>query len=496
MTRTYNLISSDGHLEIPAYDFAPYISETFRDRAPRLVKTPEGGDSWLIEGSPLQHTTSNLAAGRPVKRRSSHLNEDGTRFPGTGDGAQRLREQDEDGLDAEILFPPVFASIGLKGISELNAYHAIVEGYNRFLGEEYCAVAPDRLVATGVMPERGVEGAITELKRCASLGLKAVCLSTFPDGGQNPRPEDDRFWEATLELNMPIASHIAFGASYPPPVSGPQPGAPINGSTLTSRQASLRPIWTVAQMMLTGVFDRFPDLQFYFAETNASWLPIVLQQLDENYKLYEHLYETKLQKLPSEYIRDHVFFSFIQDEVATKMFDLLPVDNLMWGTDFPHSVTSFPNSKAWLDRVFKGIDPAIKRKITVETPTEILPPRYHGGVDGDAIFGGRERVVDRAMASCAPGMRRFFAAGRTACVPPQGLLLVSSLWSPAQNSAALGALGAVGDDDADVSQMFEPCPRRVVRGREHDHYSVELLGTKVIPELRARGHRVSVQARR
>ncbi len=69
---------------------------------------------------------------------------------------------------------------------------------------------------------------------------------------------------------------------------------------------------------------------------------------------------------------DHAYFTMIKDPVVTKMFDLLPVDNLMWGTDFPHSVTTFPNSQAWLDEMFEGQDPALRRKILVENPAKFF----------------------------------------------------------------------------------------------------------------------------
>ena len=52
------------------------------------------------------------------------------------------------------------------------------------------------------------------------------------------------------------------------------------------------------------------------------------------------------------------------------MWDLVPVDNLMWGSDFPHSVTSFPNSQEWLANAFATTDDSIRRKILLETPAE------------------------------------------------------------------------------------------------------------------------------
>jgi len=49
------------------------------------------------------------------------------------------------------------------------------------------------------------------------------------------------------------------------------------------------------------------------------------------------------------------------------MADLLPWDNIMWGTDFPHSVGSFPNSQAYLDKAFDG-RPELRHQVTLENP--------------------------------------------------------------------------------------------------------------------------------
>jgi predicted TIM-barrel fold metal-dependent hydrolase len=363
------VISSDSHLELPPDDFLQFVPEAFRDRAPRRVQTSDGGDSWLAEGVPLVHTGPNLTAGEPVQMRGkSYWKEDGSRATGAGGPVQRLEEQDLDGVDAEILFPPIFVRDALKGISDIEAYLAIVQGYNTFLAESYCAVAPDRLVGNGVVPERGIDGAVAELKRCAELGLKSVCLTSFPNGGPLAAPEDDRFWEEALGLGMPVTAHTHMGHRYPPFVTGPQPGSPPDAGTLVSRQACLSPMWNVAQLIATGVFDRFPELRIYFAETNASWLPMALHQIDENYDIYAHIVSRKLTKPPSEYFREHVRVSFIMDPLVLKMIDLEPIECLMWGSDFPHSVGSFPHSEAFLDKAFEGVDPGTRRTILVENP--------------------------------------------------------------------------------------------------------------------------------
>jgi predicted TIM-barrel fold metal-dependent hydrolase len=137
--------------------------------------------------------------------------------------------------------------------------------------------------------------------------------------------------------------------------------------SLTTRQAILAPCWNLSQLIVTGTLDRFPELRIYFAETNASWLPTALYQMDENYGIYEHQFETKLSKLPSEYFREHVLVSFIRDEPVADELDVLPVDNLMWGSDFPHSVGSWPKSREWIDRVFGKASDDVMRKILVGT---------------------------------------------------------------------------------------------------------------------------------
>jgi len=38
----------------------------------------------------------------------------------------------------------------------------------------------------------------------------------------------------------------------------------------------------------------------------------------------------------------------------------------MWASDFPHPATTWPNSRADLDRQFKGISDEVRSKITVE----------------------------------------------------------------------------------------------------------------------------------
>ena len=140
MGRKYNVISGDGHLETPP-DFVKFVPEKWKERAPRLIRLPDGGgDAWMMEGMPLTYASQNLKGRGTVKfAGQSYFHADGSRAEGTGDGVQRLQEQDEDGIDAEILFAPVFAARFIEKIPERDVYMSMIQAYNTWLAEDYTA---------------------------------------------------------------------------------------------------------------------------------------------------------------------------------------------------------------------------------------------------------------------------------------------------------------------------------------------------------------------
>ncbi|MCB0993571.1 MAG: hypothetical protein KDB21_00670, partial [Acidimicrobiales bacterium] len=158
MGRRYEVISADGHVETPPDGWVKYVPDDWRDRAPRLLPLSTGGEAWLVEGKPLLHNGQNITGRGPVRfAGASYYRADGSPNDGAGDAVQRLREQDEDGIDAEILFPPVFASRFIEGIADKEVYLSLVQAYNTYLAQDYCGVAPDRLVGCAVVPVCGID---------------------------------------------------------------------------------------------------------------------------------------------------------------------------------------------------------------------------------------------------------------------------------------------------------------------------------------------------
>ena len=367
MGRNYQAISADGHLETSENFWPRHLPKKHLERAPRLVGLVDGTEGWIVEGQPLYSNGRVIFGGRkPIKTSGvSYYNPDGSPAPGTGDAVQRLQEQDLDGIDAEVLFPAVQGSRLLWNITDSDFYLALVQAYNSFLAEEYCSVAPDRLIGVGVIPISGIDHAVAELKRIKELGLKTVILHKFPNGGGRPKPEDDQFWATALDLGMAISPHGGFGDTGAS-ITAAQRGKEDWATHLGGLGGGHACIFTTAQLIAAGVFDRFPELQIMFAETNAGWMPFEFYMFDDRYDIYRQGFNVEYSMPPSAYVWKHCHFSFVRDPWAVKLREHLDVNRLMWSSDFPHGVTSFPESKKWIDIIFEGAPEDVKRKMLVD----------------------------------------------------------------------------------------------------------------------------------
>jgi predicted TIM-barrel fold metal-dependent hydrolase len=354
MARKYRYFSADSHFESLPETWTHRVPAKYRERAPRRIKLADGRDAILEEGQTLEYRGTNLFAGKSTEE-FNPVSLDFENSPGAGSPQQRLKEQDADGIDGELLFASEARNPKIK---DKDAFLAIVKAFNDYFIEEYCAVAPDRLIGVAVMPDIGAEENIAEMKRCKEKGFKALRLHTFPSGKNYPTPEDDRFYAAALDLDMPITIHTSFPRrtderdvflmKYPKEPEGEE--RPFDFLQRIARQGIYHcGAVEAAQLILSGVFDRFPKLQIYWAENNIGWLPYFYQQMDQTYKVNcswaERLLGLKrLTRLPSEYLRDHAHWGFFDDPIGVELRHLIGVERIMWSTDFPHIVTRWPES--------------------------------------------------------------------------------------------------------------------------------------------------------
>ncbi len=133
-------------------------------------------------------------------------------------------------------------------------------------------------------------------------------------------------------------------------------------------QYALRGSGNALQMMFTGVFDRFPRLRIYFAETQVGWIPHFLDMVDDQYDRHIHwssrlLGMQKLDRLPSEYIRDHFSWGFMRNAFGVRARHEIGVTRMMWATDFPHAESDWPESQRVIEEIFDGVPEDERRQM-------------------------------------------------------------------------------------------------------------------------------------
>jgi len=374
MVRSYRYISADSHFESPPEQWTHRVAKQYRERAPRRIKLGNGRDGLLLEGRPIIYGGTSLYGGQPPESFDpTVMDYDNT--PGCGSPEQRLREQDRDGIDAEVLFALYVRNTGIRDEAALIA---IIQGFNDYMAEEYCAVDPDRLIGVTVLPNIGADKDVAELERCKRMGLKGAWLHTFPSGLSYPTPEDDRFWAAVIDLEMPVIVHTSFPThvgerehrlfKYPHEAKGEQ-RPPTDFVQRFARQAPHHSGSVEAsQLIVAGVFDRFPRLQIYWAENNIGWLPYFYEQIDHEYAINRFWAERqlglpKLKRLPSEYLKEHAHWGFFEDYVGVRLRHEIGVDRIMWSTDFPHVVSRWPRSLQTLEQQMAGVPEEERRRM-------------------------------------------------------------------------------------------------------------------------------------
>jgi predicted TIM-barrel fold metal-dependent hydrolase len=364
------MLSSDGHLEVLPERWTGRMPAKYRDLAPRTTTLPDGSDAIVVAGAaPLKVNYIDLRGGRKAEDwQPVGVKVENT--PGIGPPEQRLAEQDEDGLSAEILFPNMVVGPRLwRNMQDDAAYTAAIRAYNEWLAEEYCPVDPDRLIGMGVIPWTTIDDALDELTHCARMGLKGVMLGVFPSGKVYPTAEDDKFWAAAQEMHMPVTVHVSFDRNGPrasqPTFVFPNPHPDILKSTRHIvdyvGRWGMDAAQSMAPLILSGVFDRFPDFKIFFAETRVGWIPFWLEMADYWYD--KHLSWNKRllgfnppKRLPSEYVRDNIMLSVQHVErTAIEMRHKIGVRNLMFATDFPHIECDWPDTRSYADRMFAGV---------------------------------------------------------------------------------------------------------------------------------------------
>jgi predicted TIM-barrel fold metal-dependent hydrolase len=371
--QAYPIVSADSHVNEPPGLWEERLPAGLRERGPKITRI-DGRGAWMWEDR--------------IESIRNGMTKDAIR-PGTGSMATRTRgyygrvitpddvdkeffstspevwltDMDVDGVDISVLYPGI--GLSMYTIQQQDLRLACLRAYNDWAAE-FCAASNGRLAGVALIPfDDGVDEAVKELERAVKLGHRGALMPTWPAGNVYMDPEFDRFWAAAQSLNVPLSLHRGSGTGGSTTgAAGHHPAAGIVYRYLAAIQA-------LGDMVFTGIFDRFPALKVVSVESNFGWAPFVWEQSDDQHRRQQAWDQWKLQRNPSEYWKENIYYTFLEDRYGIQNRHAVGVDKVMWSNDYPHTVTQFPESRRYIDEMFTGVPEDEKRMMISENARRI-----------------------------------------------------------------------------------------------------------------------------
>jgi predicted TIM-barrel fold metal-dependent hydrolase len=359
MSDRYTLISTDSHAGLPPEQYRPYIDPDLREAFDAAAAEAAG----MVE---LRKTDDVLAF---LASWDAEIGDHGG-MQGAWDPEVRNKEMDHDGVAAEVIFPdadsagvggvaasPFASGLGSTGDSDPVTVTAGAWAHNRWL-TEFVQNSPERRAGVALVPLVGdIAEAVRMVEWAAEHGLRGGIMIPTKWGSQPSYndPVYDPVWAACAETGLPVHTHSGVG----PDDYGITPGL-ISIYTTEAYWWAARPLWA---LILGGVFERHPALKFVIAENGAWWVPDIIVRMDAKWlgdhstrKFGPSAFRNNLSRKPSEYFHDNCFMAAsVMGPVEIERRHLIGLDNLMWGSDYPHPEGTWPNTRAWLVDRFAGV---------------------------------------------------------------------------------------------------------------------------------------------
>ena len=365
----YRMISSDSHVCEPPDLWTSRIEPELRDRAPRLVREDNGSDWWYCEGQRIMSTAG--AGAQPGGRFEDPENliaVDSPQdifenvWPGAYIPDERLKDMERDGCYADVIYPTL--PLNIFTVQNSLLLDAICRAYNDWIAD-FCGAFPTRLKGIAMINVDDVGVAVKELERCANKGLAGALVPNYlPWGESYSLPKYDPFWAAAQDLAVPISLHegtMRPGEGQPLKFGHPKDPRP---TMRVNRDHWMREV--ISELILDGVFERYPKLRVGAVEYELAWAPHFLDRLNYVYaqrSLKPAWHKFNEDMLPSDYFHRNVFVSFQEDALGIKERHIIGVDNIMWGSDYPHLATTFPRSREILAEILADCTEEEKAKI-------------------------------------------------------------------------------------------------------------------------------------
>ena len=378
------IVDADCHILEPPDIWKNHLGSKWQEKAPKLVKDYQGGDAWLtaVGGQPDPIGLVSTPGMPFDKFRWYGVTYEEARA-GCYNGAERLKDMDIDGVSAEVLFPPQRTMSHFLGDDDEDFVLAGVEAYNSFLFDEFCAPDPKRLIGMAQIPSIGIDSAIDGLRKAKARGAKGVRHLQLAGRQRRAlgrrRPVlggGGRRRSAGHDPHQHHQSQAAHGRPQGNGRGGSQLYDMSSEATRAKAIGGMSHVFSMAtgcmtDLIFTGVFERFPELQVCWIETGVGWIPHFLECLDDRWWRNRVWGDLPLTEPPSFYWYRNNAASFIIDHTGVELRNRVGVDNMMWSSDYPHHGNDWPYSRRTIEDMMGSVAEDERARISGGNATRI-----------------------------------------------------------------------------------------------------------------------------
>ena len=337
------VIDAELHVMEPVDLWDRYIDPEFKDRAPRRLNERRWDIRTVVDGEVMASMSDHTYAGMSDAEEQALGQRYAEEISANFDPASQLKAMDAEGLDLAVLYPTSAMYITAKNGMDPRFAEAACRAYNNWLYDYIQEGDPRRMFGAAAISPHDVETAASEIRRSVEkLGFKAVFLRpNMYNGRPWHDPHYDPIWAEAQDLAIPIGFHETTGSRMPATGADRFPDDMGIAHIATH---SVEQMMACMDIVMGGVMERFPGLQFAFLEGQCGWLPFWLDRMDGHYE-WRHPYgEMRHLKIkPSEYFQRQGYAALeVDEDFVSHVVDVVGDLRLVTTSDFPHSDAKYP----------------------------------------------------------------------------------------------------------------------------------------------------------
>jgi predicted TIM-barrel fold metal-dependent hydrolase len=342
----YSIIDVDTHVTETPDVWVDRVPAHMKDKVPYVDLDRNGRQCWFLNGERMSIIGLTATAGVGDMTNWPATYDD--MHPGAYDAHERLKYMDDQGIWAMVMYPNVagFGNQRFLDLKDPELQLACVEAYNDWQ-TEWASADSRRLLPIASTPFWDIDAAVREVRRCAAMGHRGILFTGEPQAFGQPfmgDPHWNPLWETAVELGLPVSFHIGSG-DMEDGLARDKVKAYGRMSTFTSGSVDvfLKNGCQLSELLLSGIFVRYPEIQFVSVESGIGWIPFALEALDYQFqgnRVFEE--HPEFDRLPSEYFKTNVYACYWFEQIAPRrLVDKVGADRIMFETDFPHPTSLY-----------------------------------------------------------------------------------------------------------------------------------------------------------